>query len=141
METVGFIIENSLDGSVLSVDLGLERYQVFACTLLSGTELQAAPGRVTTLLYNLLLPGAPQPQKEQAKTVVIIRYSRSEPSRHLAFATCFAPQEQSSRICPIQTVGFSFHGHQQAIPGVRCPTAWSRGADSNPICLFGWRHK
>lgn len=140
METVGFIIGGSLDGSVLSDDLMLERYQVFACPLLFGTEMQAALGKVTTLLHNLLLLGAPQTPKRLVKTVVT-RHSRSEPSPCLAFASCSAPQRQSSRVCPIQTKDFSSHGHQQAIPGARSPTAWSRGTDLNTTCLFGWRHK
>lgn len=57
-----------------------QRYQVFACPLSFGTEGQAAPGRVTTSPYKLLLPGAPQAPKEQVKTVVVISHSRSEPS-------------------------------------------------------------
>lgn len=88
METVGFIIGNSLDGSVLSGDLVLERYQVFACPLLFRTEGQAARGGAATSLYNLLLPGVPQAPKEQVKTVVVISHSRSEPSPCLAFTSC-----------------------------------------------------
>lgn len=46
------------------------RYQLFPCLLLSGADGQAVPGRATTSLYNLLLPGAPQVHKEQVKAVI-----------------------------------------------------------------------
>lgn len=82
------------------------RYQLFACLLLSGADGQAAPGRATTSLYNLLLPGVPQVHKQQVvkkpvkKPVIIISYSRSEPSPCLTFTSCSALQGKSSRVCP-----------------------------------------
>lgn len=105
METVGFIIGNSLDGSVFSGDSVLDTSYLLVYFCLEQMD-KLPQEEQTTSLYNLLLPGVPRVHKQQVvkkpvkKPVIIISYSRSEPSPCLTFTSCSALQGKSSRVCP-----------------------------------------
>lgn len=64
METVGFIIGNSLDGLVLSGDLVLERYHIFACLQANRNRGASSPRKSDHLAVQPAAPWCPtSPQR------------------------------------------------------------------------------
>lgn len=128
METAVLIIGNSWDGSVLLGDLVLERDQLSACTFSSSLEGKALQeGQPTTTLCNPLLLVPHKRLRSRWRQQLSTAIPGHCPLPGLAFVSCHAPQEWNRMVCPMQTKGFSSHGHLPTIPGVRHITAWPRG--------------
>lgn len=121
METAVLITGNSWDGSVLPGDLVLERDQLFACTLSFGLEgkvlQEGQPPHCATCCSwcptSAWEVGKDSSCQQQFQATALSLALLSYPAMH--------HKGWNRRVCPVQTKGFSSHGHLPTI------MAWPRG--------------
>lgn len=78
---------------------------------------QGAPGRATTTLCNPLLLVPHKRLRSRWRQQLSTAIPGHCPLPGLAFVSCHAPQGWNRMVCPMQTKGFSSHGHLPTVPG------------------------